>query len=173
MTPNPAARWAASARALSVALALAKRADWQFEHVGPTLSTPFAGYLYVHVAQLLLVPTTAGLPFTRRLVDAAMREARSDALIISTAAPELTFALGLWRRSQTRWQLPVVPALHEDGELWLTVDGADEVAGEMQTDTAYLLQRSPVMARASPWATPVELAEARSRAEAWLALVIR
>ncbi|KQN89955.1 hypothetical protein ASE95_14545 [Sphingomonas sp. Leaf231] len=173
MTHNPAARWAAAARALSVALAIAKRANWQFEHAGPNLSPPFAGYLYVHVAQLLLVPTTAGLPFARRLVDAAMREARSDALIVSTADAEPAFALGLWGRSQTRWQMPVQPALHEDGDLWLTIDDAEPIAGEMQANRAWLLQRCPVTTRASPWATPADLADARKRAAAWLALVIR
>ena len=92
-------------------LAIAIKAGWRFEAAGPVLSTPFAGYLYVASAELLLVPTSAALPFATRLVEQTTREARSDALAVSCTGDEVAIALGLWSAAGTRWTVPVRPWL--------------------------------------------------------------
>ena len=160
MTQDLATRRAAEARALSVALAVAAKAGWRFEAAGPVLSTPFAGYLYVASAELLLVPTSAALPFATRLVEQATREARSDALIVSCTGTEIGMALGLWSAADTRWTVPVRTWLEGDGALWLVPD---------RGDAAWRLRPGRVVAAAtSPWCTPQERRDGERRTAGWL-----
>ncbi len=160
MTQDLATRRAAEARALIVALAIANKAGWRFEAAGPVLSTPFAGYLYVASAELLLVPTSAALPFAIRLVEQATREARSDALVVSCTGKEIAMALGLWSAAGTRWTTPVRPWLDEVGALWLAGDHGD---------AAWRLHPGRVVAAAtSPWCTPQERQAGQHRAAGWL-----
>lgn len=168
MTYDPAARRAADACALSVALAIAAKADWQLERAGPSLATPYAGYLYVHTSQLLLVPTSAGLPYAVPLVDGAVREARSDALIVSTAGAAPTFALGLWNRSRTLWQVPVMPVLGADGVLWMVTT----LSGAAPAGTAFPMRRGLIADLPAPWVTAADRVAGEKRAAAWLAAVM-
>jgi hypothetical protein len=168
MTFDPAVRRAAEARALNVALAIAGRAGWQFERAGPMLATPFAGYLYVHTSQLLLVPTSAGLPYAVRLVDGAVREARSDALIVSTADAQPAFALGLWSRSGTLWQVPVTPVLSANGVLWMVTT----LSGVAPAGTAFPMRRGRIVDLPAPWETAADRAAGEKRAAAWLAAMM-
>ncbi|WP_156167247.1 hypothetical protein [Sphingomonas sp. Ag1] len=166
MTHEPATRRAAAARALKLSLAVARQAGWRFEIAGPALSMPFAGYLYVDSARLLLVPTAAGLTDAVRLVEAAVREARSHALIVSTADSEPAFALGLWERADTRWHVPVTPWLGADGKLWMVTrplsTAAPEVAG-----TSFPLEPNPARGLAAPWHTEDERRAGERRATTW------
>lgn len=159
MTYDPARR-AAEARALTVALAVAQKAGWRFERAGPVLSTPFAGYLYVDTAELLLVPTSAALPFATRLVEQATREARSDALVVSYTDGKISLALGLWSAAGTRWTVPVQPWLGDDGALWLAFDDGD---------AAWRLRSGRVVADRAPWRTPHERDAGHTQAAAWIA----
>lgn len=150
-----------------VALAIAAKANWSFERPGPTLSTPFANYLYVSVAELLLVPTSAGLPFARRLADRAVREARSDALVVScttapSGLPRVLFALGRWSLDGTAWSLPVWPWLTRDGGLWLAppIRGVDV--------EVWPLRQCRLRAEAAPWATLRDQDAGRARAIGWV-----
>ena len=119
MTVN-IARAAAEARALRLALALAARVGWTLDRTGPALSTPFAGYLHIASAQLLLVPTVAGLDYARRQVDPATRACRSDAIIVSLTGNTLPgFALATWSRTCTGWTMPLALWLAPGGESWL------------------------------------------------------
>lgn len=168
MIYDPAQRRAAEARALAAALTIAARADWRFDRPGTSLSTPFAGYLYVDVAQLLLVPTSAALPFARRLVDGAVREARSDALIVSSAKGQLAFALGLWSSAGTTWHMPVTPWLGDDGVLWMVADD-DAAPDTAPADIGFSLRKGRIVAEPTPWLTPLGRAAGENRATTWLA----
>lgn len=160
MTQDLATRRAAEARALTVALAIANKAGWRFEAAGPVLSTPFAGYLYVASAELLLVPTSAALPFATRLVAQATQETRSDALVVSCTGEKIGMALGLWSAASTRWMVPVRRWLSEAGALWLTADDGD---------VALPLRPGRVVAAATlPWCTPQERRDGERRAAGWL-----
>ena len=166
MIYNPAARQAAEARALTVALAIASKAGWSLRHAGLVLSFPFAGYLYVEAAELLLVPTSASLEWQRPIVARAMREARSDALIVSVGpgsnCPSL--AVGLWTREGNDWRAPVVPALSGDEALWLgSVEG---------NAPALLVKEGRLRIEAGPWRSAAERRQDQSRAAAWLACVL-
>ena len=127
------------------------------------MSTPFAGYLYVASAELLLVPTSAALPFAIRLVEQAVREARSDALVVSCTGEgdtlEVRLALGLWSSAGTRWTSPVPPWLGEDGTMWLAADD----------DEASPLRPRRVAAAPAPWRTPHERDDGQQRAANWFA----
>ena len=171
MFTDPAGRQALQARALLASLCIAAKADWSFEHAGPALSTPFAGYLHVDAAQLLLVPTTSGLPFARRLADRATREARSDALIVSCIPvprgnPVILLALGLWSLDGTVWQVPVWPWLGHDGTLWLGH------ASRKLPSQAWALRKARLRAEPAPWQTPREHDGGRARALGWLDKVL-
>lgn len=172
MTHNPAARRATAARALELSLALARKAGWRLEVAGPALSTPFTSYLYVDSAQLLLVPTAAGLSHATRLVEAAVREARSDALIVSTAAPAPAFAFARWAQRDTRWHLPVTPWLGADGELWIVAPGPS-AAASYSAGLTFLLAPRPTRDLPAPWQTDVERRAGMRRAATWLAALTR
>lgn len=167
MDHDLARRAAAESRALRAALAIAGKALWSFERPGPALSTPFANYLYVSVAELLLVPTTAGLPFASRLADRAMREARSDALVVAASTaenglPRVLFALGKWSSSGTAWSVPVWPWLSRDHGLWFLP------STRLPHVHAWPLRQCRVRSEPSPWSALRDLDAGRARAISWL-----
>lgn len=171
MIDIPAARRAAETRALMAALSIAAKADWRPKPVGPTLSTPYAGYLTVDASRLVIAPTSAGLPFAVRLASGAMREGRSDALIVSCvsdsmARPTLLFALGRWSSSALRWMSPAWPYLAVDGALWL-MPARRETGGR-----AVPLVAGPLFARPAPWATIADQDAGQARAIGWFDRVI-
>jgi hypothetical protein len=76
-----------------------RTARWSVDRVSAVFNLPFANYLYVERAQLLLIPTARNLADEMASVDRAEREARSDALIIRLPDPRsglLELALGRW-----------------------------------------------------------------------------
>lgn len=155
-------RAAAEARALQMALVLAAKAGWHFGR-GPLLETAFTQFLYVEAAQLMLVPTTAGLPFARRQLDPVVRETRSDALIVSRAhqcAP--VFAMATWARSETVWASPLALWLAESGAAWLvpSSDDGDRLGFEL----ANRLHRLGGL----PWVLAGERAAGFGRAARWM-----
>ena len=170
MTHNPAHRRAAEARALAAALAVANRAGWHLTRTGAALSATYGNYLYAYLPELLLVPTSAGVPFAARLADGAVREARSDALVVSAAGPEIAFALALWSSAGTRWQVPVVPWLGTDEVLWM-VTGENRAPGGAG-GTAFPLRARRLVDEPAPWATARERAAGEERAARWLASVM-
>lgn len=165
-TRYPAARRATEARALTVALAIAHKAGWNVAPAGPALSTPFSGYLYVAAAELLLVPTSADLPFAVRLAEQATREARSDALVVSFTGQDeagpVRLALGLWSSAGTRWTAPAQPWLGNDGTLWL---GSDRIR-------ATSLRPRRIAAEPVPWRTLLARQDGEARAAGWLERVL-
>jgi hypothetical protein len=155
-------RAAAEARALTMALTVAAKAGWRFER-GPLPTTSFAQFLYVEAAHLLLVPTSAALPFAMRQVDPVVRETRSDALIVSSAdADTPVFAMAVWARRETVWTQPLAAWLGEAGELWLVPDADD-------TPTlAFRLVDALHHAASVPWNSASERRAGLDRAAAWM-----
>lgn len=171
MIHDLAHRREAETRALTAALAVAAKADWRLERAGAALSTPFANYLYVDSAELLLVPTSAGLPFARRLTDRAVREARSDALVVACGSapsgnPLLLFALGLWSSTGTAWTVPVWPWLSRDGGLWF-----GPATQELEV-SAWPLRQRRLKAEPAPWRTVRDHDAGRVRALGWFDKVL-
>jgi hypothetical protein len=166
MNYDPAARQIAEARALTIALAIASKVGWSLRHAGPVLSFPFAGYLYVETAELLLVPTSASLEWQRPIVSRAMREARSDALIVSvgpgTTSPSL--AVGIWMRDGNDWQVAAVPALDDGSALWLSSDEGD--------GPAWRVKERRLRAAPAPWRSSAERQRDQRRAAEWLSCVL-
>lgn len=165
MIPNDK-RVAAEARALQLALAVAARVGWRFDR-GPLPTTSFAQFLYVDAAQLLLVPTSAALPFATRQVEPVVREARSDALIVSSAGEGTpVFAMATWARSETVWTQPLLPWLADTSELWLVpdVDGA--------TPFAFHLVDALHHVATVPWVLASERQAGLDRAAAWMREVV-
>lgn len=160
MIPNKE-RAAAEARALTMALVLAAKVGWRFAR-GPMPTGSFAQYLYVEAAQLMLVPTSSALPFAIRQVASVVREARSDALIVSRpdgGAP--TFAMATWARRETNWTQPLALWLSEQGAPWLVPlpDSNDPLGFELvdalhhAAGVPFVLpgQRDAGFARAARW----------------------
>ena len=107
-------------RGLQLVYALAGKVGWTIDSVGPALSTPFAGYLHIPSAQLLLVATVAGLDEAIRQVEPATRTCRSDALVLSVADGETPmFVFAAWSTTGTIWTQPLVLWLNEAGETWI------------------------------------------------------
>ena len=172
MTLDLAQLQAADDRARSTALAIAAYAGWHITTVGPMLSPAFAGCLYVDAAQLLLVPSNAALSSAYQLADQAAREARSDALVVSSDHSrdcKLAFGLGLWSSRSVRWLLPVVPWLGRDGLLWMVAPGLGSQAAA-PGGTAFPLRRGRLVDQPEPWATPAERAAGERRPWDWLAM---
>ena len=171
MTDAAAARRIAETRALMVALAIGAKADWHAKPVGAALSKPYSRYYHVEKSRLLLIPNSAGLPFAVRLAAGAMREARSDALVVSCATdpvtgPTFLFALGRWSPAELRWMEPAWPFLAVDGRLWLT-----PARGEIGK-RAVPLVTGPLHAACTPWASIAEQDAGRARAIGWFDRVI-
>lgn len=171
MIEIPAARRIAETRALMVALAIAAKGDWHARPVGPALSKPYSRYYHVEASRLLLVPTSAGLPFSVRLAAGAMRETRSDALVVScvtapATGPTFLFALGRWSSSELRWMAPAWPFLSIDGRLWLTPPRI-EIGNR-----AVPLVAGPLRGACAPWASITEQDAGRARAIGWFDRVI-
>lgn len=158
-------RAAAEARALQTALVLAAHMDWTFGR-GPLLANSFAQFLYVEKPLLLLVPTSAGLPYSMRQVDPVIRETRSDALIVSRAdglSPQFAFAT--WSRRGIAWSQPLALWLGGNGDTWLVpaADGGDGLG--------FRLVNEVHNAAAVPCTTKVEQQVGYHRALAWMAKV--
>ena len=159
-------RAAAEARALTMALVLAAKAGWRFER-GPLPTNAFAQYLYVQSAQLLLVPTSAALPFAMRQVDPVIRETRSDALIASSADQHMpVFAMAIWARRETAWMQPLALWLSEAGEPWL-VPSIDR-----DTPLGFQLVYALHHAAALPWLRAGERQAGLDRGAVWMRKVV-
>lgn len=156
-------RAAAEARALQMALVLAARIDWKIGR-GPLQSTSFAQLLYIEKPQLLLVPTTSGLPYSMRQVDPVVRDTRSDALIVSRPDSDTpVFAFAAWARRATSWTHPLCLWIGESNETWLVpVDGIGDGLG-------FRLVNALHHAATQPWKTEVERQVGHHRALAWMA----
>lgn len=167
MTPSSTAdRQAGEARAMLALLHIAKAVGWRTDRAGPALSIPFANYLHCNNAQLLLVPSVASIAWQRRVVDAAMREARSDALIVSTGPhfDRLDFAIGLWRYERNDWLDPVWPWVSRNG-LWF---GSDKLG-----DNALAAREGRLLVEPAPWRSFEEKNRGRARALGWLERAFR
>lgn len=156
-------RAAAEAGALQMALVLSAKAGWRFDN-GPIPPTAFALYLYIGSAQMLLVPTTAGLDFAVRQVEPVVRETRSDALIVSRpdeGPPRFAFAT--WTRFETEWTSPLTLWLSQTGAAWLVPAEPDSNRPGIALTVA-LHRRS-----ALPWADDAERRAGFDRATQWMA----
>lgn len=155
-------RAAAEARALQMALIVAAKVDWHFGR-GPLPQTAFTQFLYVEAAQLLLVPTTAGLPFAMRQLAPVVRETRSDALIVSRPDQGTpVFAMATWARTETIWTSPLVLWLADTGAAWLvpsTGDG-DQLGFELVNGLHHLA--------GLPWVLADERVAGFARAVCWM-----
>lgn len=161
MTPDKV-RAAAEAGALQMALVLAAKAGWRFGR-GPLPQTTFTQFLYVEKAQMLLVPTTAGLAFARRQLDPVVRETRSDALIVSRPTKGTpAFAMATWGQTETIWNSPLALWLTQTGAAWLvpTADVGDRLGFELADGLHHLA--------GLPWVRADERAAGFARAARWM-----
>jgi hypothetical protein len=167
---EPADRRAMEARALIATLAVAAHAGWSFDQAGPVLDPAFARYLYVDTAGLLLVPTANRIAHTIQIANAAMREARSDALVVCAGHPrggEIGFAFGEWRRAHNHWHVPMALFRPTADALWLVPEPYHAgVRGE-----CFALAACPLRSKPAPWSSDDDHRAGRRGADAWLSRV--
>lgn len=174
MIQDPGDRRAAEARALLIALAVARAAGWPLARRGPVLDASLSNHLYVEVAQLLLVPTVVGLERQIAITDRGMRQTRSDALIVATdphvGEGAVTFAAGIWGRRGNAWHKPHLPWLCDRGALWLVPADLDE--GSAEQPPAFPAVDGRLKPTAIPWRSPAARAHGLRRGEEWLARAV-
>ncbi|WP_332746798.1 hypothetical protein [Sphingomonas sp. ZB1N12] len=157
---------AAHARALVGALRLAEIAPWSFHKWALALSPPFCSYLYVASAELLLVPSVNSGPRDMQIVGRGMRDARSDALIVSPNLDDdgqlaLRYSLGIWHRDANAWYGPLLLWMASSGELWLVPDAAANA-----DRTCFRLTSSRFSQGEVPWRDAAERSTGLCRAQA-------
>ncbi|WNO53170.1 hypothetical protein [Stakelama saccharophila] len=165
MNTTTARRQSGEARALLALMEIAKHANWRLDRTGASLSPRFATHLYSDSAQLLLVPSIAELDWQLRSANAAMREARSDALIatLGPSGAELRFAIGLWTSARNMWFAPAWPWV-DRSSLWF---GCDDLPGEAFPVVEGRLQR-----KAAPWRDGADEEHGRAKASRWFERVL-
>ncbi|MEN2786755.1 hypothetical protein ACFOKI_01350 [Sphingomonas qilianensis] len=171
MNYNPDVRRAAEIRALTATLAIAGQARWSIGRVGPVLDLPVANYLYVDRAQLLLIPTSSALPRAMAVADRAMRQARSDALIIRAVnghPDKIELALGQWKLTENQWYMPMTLWHRSRRPLWLVPDPY-HVAVRHE---CFELHDATMRSAAAPWAGLHEYREGLDQGAAWMSRVL-
>lgn len=124
------ARRVSEAEVIGASLALVKQAGWAIhKNAQVSLAPDFWNYLYLPEPELLLVPSIDASEGARFPVTRAVREARSDAMVIAIrkgrAGERQTFAnLAIWSSRGALWFGPFLPWLGEAGDLWLVPDVA-------------------------------------------------
>lgn len=124
------ARRLSEAEVIGASLALVKHAGWAIhKNAQVSLSPDFWNYLYLPTPELLLVPSIDVSEGARFPITRAVREARSDALVISIrkgrAGERQTAAdLAVWSSRGVHWFGPFLPWLGDSGEVWLVPDVA-------------------------------------------------
>lgn len=152
---------AADARALRIGLGIATKANWSMTRTDHVVAPTFAGYLYVEVAHLLLIPTSAEPAFARRAIEPATRAARSDALVVSRCEQMVPrFAFGVWSSGETTW--------HDDMVLWLDRGGAAWLGNRDGEGFAFQLRNAVLFAQRRPWRDASGFAAGRRKADDWL-----
>ena len=171
MTHQPASRQAAEARALIAALAIASEARWSLERAGPVLDPPFSNYLYVERAELLLVPTSDTLEHQMAVTGRAMREARSDALLIRAPTPNarrVELAVGIWALTKIHWLAPMTLWRPQGQPLWLMPDPYLAAVRHV----CFRLEDGRLLAAAAPWADLHEQRVGQAQGEVWISRVL-
>lgn len=136
MTNDNHARRIAEAHTIGASLALVKKAGWTIhKHATVALAEDFWNYLYVPEPSLLLVPTIKDPSPLRGVVGGAVRQARSDALVVSvvkTPAGErqTSIRICLWSCVGAHWYGPHLPWMSATGDLWLVPDHRAPVDAE-------------------------------------------
>lgn len=119
------ARRVSEAEVIGASLALVKHAGWAIhKNAQVSLSPDFWNYLYLPVPELLLVPSIDVSEGARFPVTRAVREARSDALVISirkgrAGERQTTANLAVWSSRGVVWFGPFLPWLSDTGAVWL------------------------------------------------------
>ncbi|MEP3156886.1 MAG: hypothetical protein ABJO64_11255 [Nitratireductor sp.] len=121
--------------------------------------------IYAKEAQLMILPTSAGLAFARRWSEDLIREARCDLLLVCWPlglTPDLAFAR--WRPGAVGWVEPLQFWMSSRQVLWLVTDGA--TTGSRH---AIELENKLLTNAEMPWSEPEKAHEGACRAERWLA----
>lgn len=171
MTQFPAGRQSPQARAQEAALAVARLATWPTDQVGLKLDRRYAHYFYVDKVDLLLVPATGSLLTTLPIVDRAMLDARSDALVVSIHAKSraVSLALGLWNRHENDWHAPMRLWTRSEVGVWLVPDPYH--AGVRRACFRMLADRR-LIAGPKPWRSAAEHRHGCEHADAVISRVL-
>ena len=170
-------RAVAEARATQTTLALVAKMDWRLDRHAPALfCASYAGYFDVPSAYLILIPTTADLPFARRQIERVIRETRSDGLIVSQPLDRpVRFAFAFWSPKAIRWVASLRLWLDESGcPSLVPVDGNDNGDGSGDGSggpESIKLSRERIRSGPRVWAGPADYAAGCARADAWLGKV--
>jgi len=146
------ARRVSEAEVIGASLALVKHAGWAIhKNAQVSLSPDFWNYLYLPEPELLLVPSIDASEGARFPVTRAVREARSDAIVISIrkgrGGERQAFAnLAIWSSRGVLWFGPFLPWLGNTGDLWLV----PEVASVMQAPS-FRLGEGRLSAMSAPY----------------------
>jgi hypothetical protein len=161
------ARRVSEAEVIGASLALVKHAGWAIhKNAQVSLSPDFWNYLYLPEPELLLVPSIDASAGARFPVTRAVREARSDAMVISIrkgrSGERQTIAhLATWSSRGVFWFGPFLPWLGDTGDLWLV----SEVNSSAQV-ASFRLGDGRLSAKAAPYHEQVDrcrgLANART-----------
>lgn len=158
MTNDTHARSIAEAQVIGASLALMTTAGWTI-HKDATTELPrdFWNYLYVSEPALLLVPTIDDPRGLRGTVGSAVRQARSDALVVSigtTARGErqTSALICLWSSLGSHWYGPHLPWLSQTSDLWLVPDHRARVDPE----PSFRLAGGPLEPRSKPFANTID-----------------
>lgn len=158
MTNDIHARRIAEAQVIGASLALMTTAGWTIRKDATTeLPRDFWNYLYVSEPALLLVPTIEDPRGLRGTVGSAVRQARSDALIIyigktTRGERQVSALVSLWSSLGVHWYGPHLPWLSQTGDLWLVPDPRAPVDAE----PSFRLAGGPLEPRSKPFANTID-----------------
>lgn len=118
----------ADAHVVDATAMLAAKAGWTINRTALIALSPECwAYHYVPDAELLLVPTVGSHRLMFRATETAMRQARSDALVIGIGKagngdPQIFASICMWSSQGAHWDGPHLPWLGRDDALWLIPD---------------------------------------------------
>ena len=115
---------AANARARILAETLCEAAQLPVQANLSVLFPAFHQSLHAPEPDLIILPTSAGLPFSQRWSQSLIREARCDLLIVSwSAGTAPAFIRAVWKVEQTEWSAPLRLWMSAVNEPWFVTSG--------------------------------------------------
>ncbi len=159
---NATLKGAADARARILAETLCDAAQLPLQTNLSVLFPAFHQSMHLSEPDLILLPTSASLPFARRWSQPLIREARCDLLLISwPAGPTPAFLRAAWSAERTKWTAPLHLWMSVVGEPWFVMN-EDVNARAFRLTNARHWQTSP------PFETRAEMRKGFERAACWI-----
>jgi len=163
---NAQAKARADVRIQRVAMMLCHHAGLTIERNLATLFPAFHQAIHAVRVDMIVLPTSAGLPFARRWAEPLVREARTDLLLLAGTCPssfELAFAR--WRPGLIDWDYPLHLCMSPLGEVRFVLP----MAGEAERARTIHLADAVLRTVVESLPNESDLEEGFSRADRWLA----